>query len=569
MKKKVFRICALSGLLLFLCVAAVSVSAERTEELTVFAKGYLTEVYGYTIEEADQFVFWDSGDGLFQYWPDKQHSEWVYEIQYDPVTGQVISASTPFYDGKFLYYPGEGTVRRVASTFVSHQWLEHWDEEAMKAFETEVTLFHDVHMTQKLRSGLEDRTLSATEAICEFFLSCYGEPELWTTAVTQWLDELMGKHDVDFFDKRAEETEPALHIRNGSNSADMTYFTNQIPEQLPVEAITEKGWRLLKGVLCDVQSSTQGDHQLAFTVFARGPERQVVLFSRNAGEKWKTVSYGNKMIAPGVDPKLVIKDIFIDPVLTLFYTVMDNFDLEATLYLSVGKCSLQECTFTNITTGDIFFIRYNGGDLGESWDWLEIKQDARNNGNNRCMASREYAAMMLSELPCDSVSMQQWQQYEPPEGYLMLRGVHLRSKTSSRSQDLGMFKAGTLVKYLGTEPGDPHPWVHARIGLLEGYISSEYVCIDDAGNPNRYGDTMLPMVKTQKDTALKKGMGWFSGTVVNVPAGTKMHVLAEYDRWYYGDIPRGDIGYLMDVDGTYGYIPKDQVTGSSLTDMDQ
>lgn len=43
--KKVFRICALSGLLLFLCVAVVSASAERTEELTVFAKGYLTEVY--------------------------------------------------------------------------------------------------------------------------------------------------------------------------------------------------------------------------------------------------------------------------------------------------------------------------------------------------------------------------------------------------------------------------------------------------------------------------------------------------------------------------------------------
>lgn len=37
--KKVFRICALSGLLLFLCSAAVSVSAERTEELTVFANG--------------------------------------------------------------------------------------------------------------------------------------------------------------------------------------------------------------------------------------------------------------------------------------------------------------------------------------------------------------------------------------------------------------------------------------------------------------------------------------------------------------------------------------------------
>ena len=77
---------------------------------------------------------------------------------------------------------------------------------------------------------------------------------------------------------------------------------------------------------------------------------------------------------------------------------------------------------------------------------------------------------------------------------------------------------------------------------------------------------MLPVFKTLKDTSLKNGMGWFSRTVSEIPAGTKMHVLAEYDRWYYVDVPRGTIHYLMDVDGTYGYVPKDCVTESSLMD---
>lgn len=76
------------------------------------------------------------------------------------------------------------------------------------------------------------------------------------------------------------------------------------------------------------------------------------------------------------------------------------------------------------------------------------------------------------------------------------------------------------------------------------------------------------MVKAQKDTTLKKGTGWFSGTVVNVPAGTKMHVLAEYDRWYYVVVPQETIQARMDIYGTYGYITKNQVESSTIFDLE-
>ena len=562
MRRSVIRTCIICGILFVFVIMAASVSADRMDELTESVKGYLTEVYGYSQDEADGFVFHDAGGGLFQCWQDDEHSEWVYEFEYNTGNCEIISASTPFYNGTYSWYPGEGTVRRVAGDFTRNQWLDHWDEETMKAFEVSVDLFRDVQMTEELKNGLTEKKITATEAIHEFFLSCYGNTSLWTNAVFQWLDELTGTLDTAFAEKTEKEQEPAHHLSYGSVSADMTYFSDQIPEQLPVSLITEKGWEVLRGVLCDVHSKAKGEHQLAFVIFARGAERQAVLFSRDTGNEWRTLPYGNKMIYPDTDPSLNVKQLILEPDMTLCYTMADGVELEAILSLLPDKCSLKECTVTNPATGDRFYIHYNGGSMNETWGWTETKNGTKDSGAASCMASQEYAAMVLSELPRDSVSMRQWQPYEIPEGYLMLRGVHLRSKKSSRSADLGMFKAGTLVRNLGMESGNPDPWVHAQIGLLQGYVSSSYVNVDNNG----ISDSMLPVFKTLKDTSLKNGMGWFSRTVSEIPAGTKMHVLAEYDRWYYVDVPRGTIHYLMDVDGTYGYIPKDCVTESSLMD---
>ena len=74
----------------------------------------------------------------------------------------------------------------------------------------------------------------------------------------------------------------------------------------------------------------------------------------------------------------------------------------------------------------------------------------------------------------------------------------------------------------------------------------------------------LPVAEAQKEIPLKKGTGLFDGTVQTLPSGTKMHVIIENGDWLYVDVPREEIGFLMDVDGTFGYVRKADVTFLSI-----
>ncbi|MBR3742601.1 MAG: hypothetical protein IKN04_19470, partial [Clostridia bacterium] len=69
----------------------------------------------------------------------------------------------------------------------------------------------------------------------------------------------------------------------------------------------------------------------------------------------------------------------------------------------------------------------------------------------------------------------------------------------------------------------------------------------------------LPVAEAQKEIPLKKGTGLYGGTVQTLPAGTKKHVVIENGDWLYVDVPQGEIGFLMDVDGAFGYVRKSDV----------
>ena len=185
-----------------------------------------------------------------------------------------------------------------------------------------------------------------------------------------------------------------------------------------------------------------------------------------------------------------------------------------------------------------------------------------------CSVTDEYAAMSLSELPRGEKDLQEWQQEVIPDGYVMIRGVHLRKERSSHSADLGLFNAGAIVQFLGKEDGNPYYWAHVRIGDLEGYMAGNYICFDELGEKGYYFDALLPVVKARGSTSLKRGRGLFDGTVADIEAGTKMHVLAEYDDWYYVVVPQETIQARMDIYGTYGYISKDQVESSTIFDLE-
>ena len=68
-----------------------------------------------------------------------------------------------------------------------------------------------------------------------------------------------------------------------------------------------------------------------------------------------------------------------------------------------------------------------------------------------------------------------------------------------------------------------------------------------------------PVAKAKKEIEVKNGTGWFDSTVGTFPAGTRMHVIMEDGDWLYVDIPRGEMNWLMDPEGTFGYVRKSDV----------
>ena len=79
----------------------------------------------------------------------------------------------------------------------------------------------------------------------------------------------------------------------------------------------------------------------------------------------------------------------------------------------------------------------------------------------------------------------------------------------------------------------------------------------------------LPVAETMKAVNLKSGTGLFAKTIQELPAGTRMHVLAERGRWLHVMIPQNEIGWMMDVNGTDGYVLASDVrTASSALQLD-
>lgn len=145
-----------------------------------------------------------------------------------------------------------------------------------------------------------------------------------------------------------------------------------------------------------------------------------------------------------------------------------------------------------------------------------------------------------------------------PEDCAVAAGVHFRQDHSSRSKDLGKLTNATIIRIKSMVPGDPFAWIQTSMGTLNGYVVSSYTSVgSDSIHINM--QYPMPIAICRNDAELKTGTGWFDKAVCKLPAGTKMHIVIDQGDWLYVDVPRGDISWLMDVDGTYGYIRKSDV----------
>ena len=154
---------------------------------------------------------------------------------------------------------------------------------------------------------------------------------------------------------------------------------------------------------------------------------------------------------------------------------------------------------------------------------------------------------------------------EPDDvGYIF--GVNLREEPTGQSRSWGKYSA--KVKILGQQPGLEVPWFHVSIGDLEGWVSGAYLRTQRAVRADEWADSVNNVLRAcrtiTETTLLRRSDG---DAVQALPKGTMLHVIEENDGWLHVILPRGEITWQTDWNGTYGFIPgKDAKVGISIAD---
>lgn len=549
-------------LILLTLILTLTVSPVLAEErgLLPYAMDNLTEVYGYLSDEVKDFVFEPQADGSLAFWP-KAHPGWVYTAFFNAF-GQVDGA-TPFHTG-YTGYCGENAVRDLLRNIRDNRWIASWSEENKAALldaclEENVRISTDLYLSE-----------SAAQALQAFFESCYGPTAGWTDALFELRDSVFAEYGLT-----AEEW--PFHVpgvrrisRRNIYQSDLTrtytLFEGEYPDELKA-AFSDphlSGWACFGGALSFDESREKPGEGSGFglAAFEKDGKRQLVqLVFQDA--QWTAYPLGANALYPTGDYRVTFdtqQNAFAvqyrlsdDETATFYLTPTHTKKVNADLFY----ITIENYERVNRKTGEAIWIGLGNGGM-PTWQKELTPDDLPYPVANFTIC---LGVIPITEFPTTLEAARAYTLPGVPEGYVFSAGVNLRTQKSSRSHSYGMLNAGTLLPLLEELPGDPNPWVRTKVGFLEGFVTETYVY---TGQPRHAQLNALPAVEAQKEIPLKKGTGLFDGTVQTLPAGTKMHVIIENDDWLYVDVPQGEIEFLMDVDGAFGYVRKADVTFLSI-----
>lgn len=561
MKKRLWML-VLALILLFAAPA-------RAEEARGNVLGLLTEVYGYTVEESQGFTI-EVGEEETRFYP-ASHPDWVYKAIY--LDGRLVTSSTPFRPAVAAQrrYPGENTVREGMRR-LREEWLPTWNAESRK----QMLAWLDeslVAATAALHSGLETGTLSKQDAVREFLVSCYGKTSLWPKALKEWERELLT--DLELADPSAHMTKPARGVNRWEartygqeQKGQFLCFVGETPKELEqaFAAPALVGWTPLCGALYKEGESAR----TGLAAFERDGRRWLVALFEEEDGQWRLDSMGENSLYPDRDFWIDIGSGTYD--FDIVYPVSDVekewFTVSYAPYMEdEARCQVRGYTRQNQATGESIAIETSPYPDGYRVTITTADGEQKNESiaKNTCI---EMPLVSLNDYPTTLEACQEATDFGLPQGYGYTNGVHLRARKSTRSKDLGDYNAGTLMQVLGREPGDPYDWYHVRIGRAEGYMSSIYVRYDPDVTTSVLGYTSLPVGEAVEDIRLRGGTGWFAETVQEVPKGTRLHILAQCGDWLHVLIPQGELGGIMDVNGTDGYVKEEEIKRVSLTEIE-
>jgi hypothetical protein len=587
MMKRLFTtfLCAL----LLLAVPALAQEGAHDKTIT-HAKSLLTEVFGYTQQEADAFEFTvteTDTQWLVEFSP-KEHPEWIYTGAFNKADDKFAGSSTPFHTS-YNEYPGENGIRDTLRDAEKNHWFSQWNDASKAAFGDKMQKMN-ISINYALQAGLTDKNYTAAQALDDFFFSCYGERYMWSPAVYQWRDEVLKANSLSLVPEAFNiSTRQGIHTRTVQDRGTASPFTateflGEIPPEL-TQAFTHpklEGWTSLCGAVLTADESvkTPLPEERGLAAFAKGDERLLVaLYRESPADAWSVSPVGVKALFPNRDFFITYDGQKHQFVIEYPISGFESESFGCEFVFMVRKvypqpmCRLIEYRRSNRETGSGVIIDSDGGQMQAGAYWYHvITYQPGSTAKEEIVPAIfpgyldyvDAAQFPKSAEECHTASAQS---FTLPDGYGVTQGVHLRAETSSHSADLGMYEPGTLVQVLETLPGDPYPWYRVRVGLLEGYMSSTYVTYGSSADiAGALLHKPLNVAKAKKACALKKGTGWLDGPVMDITAGTKMHVIATCGDWLHVVIPQGEIGWAMDVKGTYGYVKASDVVqaGSSI-----
>ena len=558
MMKRTFGI-VLTALLLIPCVA---LGTSLRDDALRYAKSCLTEVYGYTAEDADAFTFeiQESDDGVtVTYF---NHPGWEYRVTRS--ADGSLSATSPFvtvplYDA----YPGESSVRQGLYAARENGWFTRWDDESVRSGMAAWLKQWGITPTPALADGMANGSLTAAQALSEYFLSCYGPESAWPQALTEWRDE-----ELDSYGFVSElVSQPSEGVRTYPlEDVQVTEFSGETPPEL-ASALSNpnlSGWTPGSGAYV----VRQGHESTGLTVFERGEERMLCSLWHGA-DGWFFLPVGDKVLLPGREVTVRYGG---GGAFELCYPISDaeseSFSVTpiaraASENHTLRYCRLNGYVYENADTGAFFQIDSKTGDAGVSCHWYRMTSRA----SAGQAATVSYTPVLLplfldfwdiSAFPRTEAAFYEAEGDVLPDGLGVVTGVRLRRETSTRSDILGDYFSGVTVEVLEELPGDPYPWYHVRIGRTEGYMSGIYVAYPGSVcsmEPLQNESSLPPMATATVDTALKAGTGWFDKTLSDLPAGTRLRVLAEQGGWLHVAVADGPMGWLALTDGREdGYV---------------
>ena len=542
-------------LLLTLMIVLPAASPAEGINLKEYAVHSLTEVMGYSSEEADEFVFEERADGSIAFWhPD--HSGWVYTVSFNRKISR-IDCTSPFDTGYFLFR-GENAVRALIRTIRENSWFENWNDESRREL-LDLMETYDIRISTALYFA-ED----AGKAAYGFFESCYGPEFGWPEPLHELYRSIMDEYHL------TREAEPfhmpgtcrVIHeLETGLEWERMAVlFEGTIPAdwQFVFDDPHLEGWQCHSGVIVAKDGSQSDQDPLkngggyGLAAFEKDGHRQLIQIA-STYDGWKICPLGENSMVQSGDYRVTFDGLHR----SIAVQYLPNEDELATFYLSPSvnpeniQCRIDAYERLNKKTGEAVWIAAASVSM-PTWQREQDEQSI----TIKARFPDQLGAVAIDLFPTTKEEALQNDYPGLPENYVLVNGVNFRTQTSSRSRSYGELKAGVMIPVLDIVQGDPSDWIHTRIGPLEGYVVSSYTTLD--GGLSLLIGTQ-PVAKARKEIDVKNGTGWFDGSAGVFPAGTRMHVVFEDGDWLYVDIPSGEMNWLMDPEGTFGYVQKSDV----------